>query len=110
MLLTCLSCDSSLKANFTGESGDGECPKCGRKISFPAATVEYKILTQSMLCGRGGFDKDSEHAEGILNALALEGWRVVGCMTQAVGSLDWAGFMPSSVVILERPVKRKTAG
>ena len=106
MVLTCLRCGSSLTADFAGESGVGKCPKCGESISFPDTTVEYKVLTQNMLCGRGGFDKDYERVEGILNSLALEGWRVVGCMTQSLGSFDLAGFRPSSVLILERPVKR----
>ena len=105
MKFTCLNCDSTLDANFTGKAGVGKCPKCGCKMSFPEATVEYKILTQNMLCGSSGFDKNAGHAEGVLNALALEGWRVVGCMTQAVTAFSLSGLNPSAVILLERPLK-----
>ena len=106
MKLTCLNCNAELDASFTGKSGRGECPKCGNRLNFPEATVEYKILTQKMLCGNSNFDKDAGRAEGILNALALEGWRVVGCVTQAVNTFSFTGFDPSAVIILQRPVKR----
>jgi len=59
-----------------------------------------------MLCGDQGFDKESGQAEGVLNAFALEGWRVAGCMTQAVGTISVPWFDPSAVIILERPVRR----
>ena len=106
MKLTCLNCNTSLTADFMGEKGVGECPKCRKKIKFPETTVEYKILTQKMLCGDRDFDKESGHAEGVLNALALEGWRVVGCMTQAVGTISAPWFDSSAVIVLERPVRR----
>ena len=106
MVLTCLRCGSSLNADFSGEPGVGKCPHCKAKIEFPETTVEYKILTQKMLTGGDGFDKNASNVEGYLNALALEGWRVVGCTTQAVKNWDFAGFFPSAVLILERPVKR----
>ncbi len=106
MKLTCLKCGAELDASFTGKSGCGECPKCGNRLNFPEATVEYKILTQKMLCGNSNFDKEAGHVEGILNALALEGWRVVGCMPQFVSTLSFSGFDPSAVIVLERPVKR----
>ena len=106
MKLTCLKCNAELDASFTGKSGHGECPKCGSKLNFPEAPVEYKILTQKMLCGNSNFDKDAGRAEGILNALALEGWRVVGCMTQSVYSFSLAGFDPRAVIVLQRTVKR----
>ena len=105
MKLTCLNCNASLKVDLKGEKGVGECPKCGKKMKFPEATVEYKILTQKMLCGDRGFDKESGHAEGVLNALALEGWRIAGCMTQAVGTISVPWFDPSAVIIIERPVR-----
>lgn len=106
MKLTCLKCNAELNASFTGKSGCGECPKCGSKLNFPVATVEYKILTQKMLCGNSSFDADAGRVEGILNALALEGWRVVGCMTQSVSTFSFSGFDPSSVIVLQRPLKR----
>lgn len=106
MKLTCLKCSAELDASFTGKPGRGECPKCGSKLNFPEATVEYKILTQKMLCGNSNCDKEAGHVEGILNALALEGWRVVGCMPQSVDSFSISGFNPSAVIVLQRPLKR----
>lgn len=106
MKVTRLKYNAKLNASFTGKSGSGECPKCGSRLDFPEATVEYKILTQKMLCGSSSFDKSADRAEGILNALALEGWRVVGCMTQAVDSFSISGFNPSAVIVLQRSVKR----
>lgn len=105
MTLTCLKCGKVLDVRLAGKPGVGNCPHCKAEIKFPEATVEYKIVTQKMLTGDGGFDKNGGYAEGYLNALALEGWRVVGCTTQAVENWDVAGFFPSAVLILERPVK-----
>ena len=106
MKLTCLKCNASLNADFKGKKSVGECPKCGKKMRFPEATVEYKILTQKMLCAGRGFDEENGRAEGILNARALEGWRVVGCMTQSVGTFAVPWFDPSAAIVLERPVRR----
>lgn len=105
--IMCLSCKTKITVDFTGTEGVGQCPKCGGEIRFPEETVEYKILTQEMLCDHLGFNKPAQ-AEGMLNALALEGWRVVGCMTQAITSLNLSSFMPSGVIVLQRPVKRLT--
>ena len=106
MKVTRLKYNAKLNASFTGKSGSEECPKCGSELNSPEAPVEYKILTQKMLCGNSNSDKDAGRAEGILNALALEGWRVVGCMTQSVDSFSISGFNPSAVIVLQRPLKR----
>jgi len=106
MTLTCLKCGKELTVRYTGKPGVGECPNCKKKINFPESSVEYKIVTQQMLAGDKGFDKNGNYAEGYLNALALEGWRVVGCTTQAARDWGFAGFFPSAVLILERPVKQ----
>ena len=106
MKVTRLKYNAKLNASFTGKSGSEECPKCGSELNSPEAPVEYKILTQKMLCGNSNFDKEAGRVEGILNALALEGWRVVGCMTQFVNICSFSAFDPSVVIVLERPVKR----
>ena len=71
------------------------------KLSIVCLSCKTEITAP---CGHQGFNKP-EQAEGMLNSLALEGWRVVGCMTQAVSSFSWAGFTPSGVLVLQRPVK-----
>ena len=106
MTLTCLKCGEVLDAHFAGKAAFGHCPHCNAEINFPETAVEYKIVTQKMLTEDRGFDKKRTFAEGYLNSLALEGWRIVGCTTQAVENWDLAGFYPSAVIILAAELER----
>ena len=105
MTAICLKCRSEL--SITGDWGGQEvaCPQCKRVIRLPAKSEmysgevhrEYKLLSQKDLFQRRGYT-----ADGILNELAKDGWRVVCSSTYSIDEFSLAAHRNELVVILER--------
>lgn len=101
MKLKCPGCGVELGIENPKTGCSLACPKCSHRFRIPAGAKEYKVLTQKMLCG-GDSSFDAVTVERILNAYAVEGWRVVSAPTYARPTIGFSDAIYPMVIVLER--------